>query len=63
MLGTGGVWRPYLAATHGNAFAAIYRAGTQWKITDQADIAVEVSRSGNPEAAENAVTIRAGLQW
>ena len=63
VLGTGGVWRPYVAATHGNASAAIYRAGTQWKITDQADIAVEVSRSGNPEAAENAVTIRAGLQW
>lgn len=40
VLGTPDVWRPCLGTTHAGALEAIYRAGTEWKITDQADVAL-----------------------
>ena len=59
VLRTRGVWRPYVATTLAEDGSAKHRAGTGWKPSEHAEIAMEVSRTHTGGERDDAITLRA----
>ena len=63
VLGTRGVWRPYVATTLSDDGSAKHRAGTGWRISEQAEVAIEASRTLTGRERDEAITLRALARW